>query len=63
MQFFKLTEPAVQEADQKHLVLGTAGTLLEVGYKIVYVQLDEGTKWKYWASFSQEPLNKRDKKN
>lgn len=58
-----MTEPAVQETDQKHLVLGTAGTLLEVSYKVVYVQLDESTKWKYYASFSTEPLKKRNQKN
>ena len=63
MQFFKLTEPAVQESDQKHLVLGTAGTLLEVNYKIVYVQLDESAKWKFWRFSSKEPLNKKNKKN
>lgn len=58
-----MTEPAVQETDQKHLVLGTAGTLLEVSYKVVYVQLDESTKWKYYASFSTGPLKKRNQKN
>lgn len=63
MRFFKLTEPAIQETDQKHLVLGTAGTLLEVDYKIVYVQLDESTKRKYYDSSSKKHLFKRNKKN